>query len=144
MSTNIHAVIRFLAEHIDDTSPKSRNFIRTEELRLDSMGELYTCGFRQNQWLVSLEAQLRRKLSVETGKPKSRLDELKEKRAKILTKVKRSRLAGIEESGAIARDIMREFEPEEITARVVHGKTARTLRMVDKLAIKATDRTKKI
>lgn len=97
--TNIHKIIRDLEERIDSISEeKSRGFVRQMVADLARDGDSFHCTLKQRQYLLSLWYQT---APAVQEKPKSRLDELRARKAKIL---KGQRRRQVRENRAAAMD----------------------------------------
>jgi hypothetical protein len=85
---DVHKIIRHLQEHADQLSENQRRFVDQMVARLNKYGDGFYCSWRQRMYLSGLYSKLSK---TELEKPKSRLDELKERKRKLLAKVGQQR-----------------------------------------------------
>lgn len=90
MATNIYKTIEFLSANLEkirsNFDKKVLGFAEQQIEKYQKYGEKYYCSPRQRGFLRSVEARLH--VLLKTGeKPKSKLDELREKRRKILKRI---------------------------------------------------------
>jgi hypothetical protein len=139
----VSKIIRYLEERADQLNEKGRAFVRDMVERLDRHGDKLYCTWKQRTYLIGLYAITQK---TEPEKPKSRLEELKERRAKLLSKTgKRRRRKGrattLEAMGA-TRIIKEMALATPVTARMTHRKNIDRQLDNNKLLIRGTKRDK--
>lgn len=123
--TNIHEIIRLLEERIESMPDEhAKRFVRDMAAKLDKFGDTFNASPKQHGYLWALIEQTF--WSTENGKPKSRLEELKDRKAKLLKKQRNHKAqVGWARSADAAGVgvVMRQISEQPVTARMRHDKS---------------------
>lgn len=121
--TDVRKIIRYLEDRADQLDEKSRVFVRDMAARLDKYGDTFYCSWKQRKYLGALYNRLSR---TEPEKPESRLEELKERKTKLMRSVQRRRKREAEADSAAAGGIplvMQSISANPVDAKMRHFKS---------------------
>lgn len=140
----LRELIANCVEYRDQMDERHHRFVDDMEKKWELYGEITVVSPRQMSYLRRLCAQYMPK-PVADDKPKSKLQELREKRDKlrhaINRRAKREREHEMDSFGVASRLLAGELKvSDEPTAKIRHAKTAKELRKNDKLAVRYTKR----
>ena len=140
--TNLHQTIRYLERHLDLVDDdRQLGFVKQMIEQLDQQGDVFVCSSKQARFLFAIWSNVYQKESGD--RPKSRIEQLREKRNKILKggrrrASKRIRANEMEANGiGLVMKNISEGTPE---ARLVHDKNLRRQLTANRTLIKGTKR----
>lgn len=124
--SDIHKIIRLLERHVEQFDDYDQRLVRDMAASLDERGECFTCTLRQSRRLRWLA------FKIEKGeeKPKSRLEELKEKRDKLFKSIRRRARKVEQINAALAGGLERVLPELPLTVKATQETTMKR-RVVD-------------
>lgn len=144
MALSLKELVQLCIEHKSLLPESSHHFIEDMEHRIEKFKDKAFASPRQMKYLSTMIGGHVPKPEVEE-KPKSRIQELREKRDKLISASRKRAMREVDAEyktfAAAARLAAGEIRvADEVTAQAVHARTGKQLRRRDKLAVRYTKR----